>query len=458
MTLSSLIGLDDLYGLGFHGSGVEIAVVDTGINGNHPDLVHGSGSASSFIVKDESFVPAHGYVDQDGHGTFIAGMLIGNGDSSSGAISGLAPQSNLWNLRVLDENGEGEESWTEAALDWIIAQPTKPDILSLSFGSTSTMSSIEGKIKQLWDDGVFVVVAAGNEGPDYFTVDSPGNVLDVMTVGACTSDEYLLSFSSQGPTPGDYYYKPDVVAFGDQVTSLSLTSGYEDGSGTSFAVPFITAGVALLEEATGGAETPDAIKAAILDSCHSIGYSHFMEGAGLPDFDVALALLQDPAWDGVAVLPENVSMPVEDNDATSHATSLDDYMIKPTVILSKNTGTVHVEVEGASSGATTAILEDYSGSGDRQFVVKVQVSKVSPAFGGGTLLVHVKYADDTIAATITVQIAGTGPGIVPFITFIIIVIALAGMILFFAVAYKKGAQAMPRPQCEIDGTCTPIGS
>ena len=63
-----------------------------------------------------------------------------------------------------------------------------------------------------------------------------------------------------------------------------------------------------------------------------------------------------------------------------------------------------------------------------------------------------------IAATITVQIAGTGPGIVPFITFIIIVIALAGMILFFAVAYKKGAQAMPRPQCEIDGTCTPIGS
>ena len=450
-SVSSIIGFDSLYGLGLDGSGIDIAVMDTGINGNHPDLKHGMGSSGSFISKNISFVPGHDHVDQDGHGTFIAGMLIGNGASSGGSIYGLVPGARLWNIRILSENGTGDESWAENALDWIISLPHKPDILSLSFGSATPMPGVESRIKQLWKDGVFVAVASGNDGPNYFTVNSPGNVLDITTVGACTDDKYLLTFSSQGPAPGTYYYKPDLVAFGEKLTSLSISAGYEEGTGTSFAVPFITAGVALLEEATNRTRTPDEIKAAVIDSCRSIGYSYFMEGAGLPNFSGALALLEDPSWNGTAVLPGRVVMPIKESGSSN--VSIEKYMIEPTVILSKNSASISVEVEGDPAGAAATSLEDYEGAGDRQFAVKISVSATSPAFKSGALLVRIKHADGTVAAVITVQIESQAVNIVPIVTFVIITSAFAGLILFFTVAYKKGTRAVSMPQCEIDGTC-----
>lgn len=451
-TISSLMGFDSLYSSGLDGSGVSIAVIDTGINGYHPDLKHGIGSTSSFIAVNQSFVPGHDAIDQDGHGTFIAGMLIGNGDSSSGSTIGMVPDSRLWDLRVLDENGEGDSSWAENALDWIIARPQKPSIISMSFGSTTIMPSIESKIKQLWNDGVFIVVAAGNEGSNSYTIDSPGNVLDVMTVGACTTDGFLLAFSSQGPTTSTYYYKPDIVAFGEALTSLALSSGYTQGSGTSFSVPFITAGVALLEEATGGSRSPDEIKAAILDTCTNLGgYKYYMEGAGLPNFKNALALLEDPSWNGTAVLPKTIAMPLAGNPSSNK--SIEQYMIKPTVILSKNTGTISLSVEGDSSGATSASLEEYDGAGDRQFIVKIYVSTLSPSFKGGNIFVHVMI-NGVVAVTINVQILSrASPSIMPTIIFGIVIIALAGLILFFAVAYRKGERAIAMTQCEIDGIC-----
>jgi serine protease AprX len=290
---------------------VSIVVLDSGVNRFHPDLAHRDGSTEGPIVVNESFVPGETYIDGDGHGTFIGGMLAGNGESSSGSISGLVPGSDIWNVKVLNSTGSGEDTWTESALDWIDGLVAKPDVMSISFGATVSLPGIESRLKKLWNDGVFIVIAAGNEGLEYYMINSPGNVLDVMTVGACTTDGYLLTFSSEGPTSGDYYYKPDIVAFGSGITSLGLHSGYVDGSGTSFAVPFISAGVALLIEATGGTKSPDEIKAAIINSCTPLGYPNFMEGAGLPNFTRALQILQDPSWNGFAVLPGDIEFPIK---------------------------------------------------------------------------------------------------------------------------------------------------
>jgi hypothetical protein len=415
-------------------------------------LKHALGSTGSAFIVNQSFVPGENYIDGDGHGTFISGMLVGNGESSSGSIVGMVPGSRVWNVKVLDDTGEGDETWTENAIDWILAQPSKPDILSLSFGSTMPMPGIESKLKQLWKEGVAIVVASGNEGPEYFTVDSPGSALDLVTVGACTSDEYLLSFSSEGPTIGTYYYKPDLVAFGLEITSLSLSSGYCDGSGTSFSVPFVTAGIALLEQATGGVHSPDEIKAAILSSCHSIGYSYFMEGAGLPNFSAALELLNDPAWSGVFVMPSEIEMPVGKKEGST--ANIDPYKIKPTVIASRTAGQIVVSIEGEAADAFTAKLEEYSGAGDGQFVISIAASTASPAFKSGTVVIRAKLLDGTTIATITVKISGSDPSIAPVIIIGIVVAALVGVIAFFAIAYRKGSRAMPYQQCEIDGTCT----
>ncbi len=186
-------------------------------------------------------------LDHYGHGTLVAGLVAGNGAKSTGrgyfrTFRGAAPNANIINLRVLDENGAGTDSSVIAAIDQAISLAGTYNIrvLNLSLGrpiyESYTLDPICQAVEKAWKAGIVVVVAAGNDGRDlnlnpegYGTIDSPGNDPYVVTVGAMNTrftpqinDDIIASYSSKGPAFIDDVVKPDIVAPGNVVTSLAF--------------------------------------------------------------------------------------------------------------------------------------------------------------------------------------------------------------------------------------------
>src|SRR5215467_6115240 len=225
------------------GTGVGVAVIDSGVYA-HDDLQTADGMASR-IVYSESFVAGDPSTnDAFGHGTHVAGIIAGNGfDSQTGythTYTGLAPNANIINLRVLDANGAGSDSQVIAAIQRAIQLKSTYNIrvINLSLGrrvsESYTLDPLCQAVEQAWKAGIVVVVAAGNFGRDnamntngYATITVPGNDPYVITVGALnthgtdiTSDDTVASFSSKGPTLVDHVVKPDLVAPGNRIVSL----------------------------------------------------------------------------------------------------------------------------------------------------------------------------------------------------------------------------------------------
>src|SRR5438270_1578482 len=231
---------------GYTGSGIGVAVVDSGIS-SHPDL-NGGFLGLSRVVYSQSFVPGtSSAADQYGHGTHIAGLIAGNGASSKGSkythtFQGIAPGANLINLRVLDQNGAGTDSAVIAAISQAIA--LKPwlniRVLNLSLGrpvyESYKLDPVCQAVEKAWKNGIVVVVAAGNNGryqqtDGYSTITAPGNDPYVLTVGAMKpmgtpdrTDDLIASYSSKGPTIVDHIVKPDVVAPGNLLVSTETTA------------------------------------------------------------------------------------------------------------------------------------------------------------------------------------------------------------------------------------------
>ena len=227
---------------GYTGAGIGVALIDSGIS-SHPDL-NGGSWGSSRVVWNQSFVPGNASGnDQYGHGTHIAGLIAGNGASSTGAqysktFEGIAPKATLVNLRVLDQNGVGTDSEVIAAINTAISLKSKFNIrvINLSMGrpvyESYKMDPLCHAVEAAWKSGIVVVVAAGNNGRyqqtnGYGTVTSPGNDPYVITVGAMKTmgtptrvDDLIASYSSKGPTAIDAIAKPDLVAPGNLLVSL----------------------------------------------------------------------------------------------------------------------------------------------------------------------------------------------------------------------------------------------
>src|SRR5580693_3312538 len=214
----------------YTGAGIGVALIDSGVN-SHPDL-NGGFLGLSRVVWNQSFVPGNpSALDQYGHGTHVAGLIAGDGKSSTGkqyskTFEGIAPQANLINLRVLDQNGSGSDSAVIAAIAQAIA--LKPlfniRVINLSLGrpiyETYKLDPLCLAVEAAWKSGIVVVVAAGNNGryqptSGYGTVTSPGNDPYVITVGAMKTmgtptrlDDEMASYSSKGPTGIDHIVKP----------------------------------------------------------------------------------------------------------------------------------------------------------------------------------------------------------------------------------------------------------
>lgn len=253
---------------GYLGKGVGVAIVDTGI-ALHKDFIEGGDRVVGFVdfinQRSEPY-------DDNGHGTHVAGIIGGNGYSSKGKYTGVAPECNLIGVKVLDHRGDGNISDVLAGLQWIMDNRKRYNIriVNISVGTSSKDNLDENSllvqgVNAVWDRGIIVVVAAGNNGPGPMSISTPGISRKVITVGS--SDDNVVvevygsgkskDYSGRGPTPF-CIKKPDIVAPGSNIISCNISRYstrpkssdspmmYTVKSGTSMATPVVSGAIALL--------------------------------------------------------------------------------------------------------------------------------------------------------------------------------------------------------------------
>ena len=267
------------YGTGLNGTGVDVAVLDTGIDHDH--------SAFNNIGWEYDFVDGDNFAeDQNGHGTHVAGIIASNDIT----YRGVAPGATIIPIRVLDKNGVGNSSDVIAGIEWAVDHGA--EIISMSFGGTGGdgTSALSLASDSAVARGVTVVVAAGNKGPDAGTIASPGDASNVITVGAVNDASIIASFSSRGPTT-DGRTKPDIVAPGFEITSTQLNGGFVFKSGTSMSTPHVSGAIALLIQAYQS--DPMEIKEAVTLTAKDLGYDNNTQGTGLIDVDAAYLYLKE---------------------------------------------------------------------------------------------------------------------------------------------------------------------
>src|SRR5262245_16798365 len=302
------------------GAGITVAVLDSGIAAD-PDLTQ----PANRLLAAANFAGDRGaQADAGGHGTHVAGAIAGNGTRSNGEYVGVAPQANVVDVRVLDQNGNGRISSVVRGIEWVLAHRVQYNIrvINLSLGMPARQSyrldPLAGAVEIAWKRGLAVVAAAGNGGPNRGAVDSPGTDPYVVTVGATDdrgtlslTDDLLAPFSSWG-IPPDSSPKPDLVAPGRKIVSLRVPGSYLDSlfpdrvvaakngatyfrlSGTSMATPVVAGAVALLLHRQPGL-TPDQVKA-------------ILTGTAQPYGQTSGATLADPPADGSGLLAAHAAV------------------------------------------------------------------------------------------------------------------------------------------------------
>jgi serine protease AprX len=285
-----VVRADDAWRNGVTGQGITVAVVDTGI-AEVPDLAGRIVQVNEGLGAPRLCKNLSGELDCDdayGHGTFVAGVIAGNGASSGGRWKGVAPAARVLSVKIAGANGAADVSNVLAAIQWVVSFKDVYGIrvLNLSLGTDSTQTyrtdPFNYAVQRAWDAGIAVVVSAGNRGPDPWTISKPADDPWVITVGATDdrgtrtlSDDYLPEFTARGPTLADALPKPDVVAPGAHIISLRapgslvdntypwyVDGSYRRGSGTSMATGVVSGAVALLLQANPAA-TPNRVKYAL---------------------------------------------------------------------------------------------------------------------------------------------------------------------------------------------------
>lgn len=326
--------------LGYDGAGIGVAVIDSGVTNWHNDLADPAAPTTQRVDRFVDFVAGQTQpYDDYGHGTHVAGIVAGNGADSNGARSGIAPEARLVVLKVLDGVGRGRISDVIAAVDYAVTHKSELNIrvLNMSIGAgvyeSYNTDLLTLAAKRAVEEGLVVVAAGGNHGRtddgmvQHGAISAPGNAPWVITVGAAShmgttsrADDTVAAFSSRGPTAYDHAAKPDLVAPGVGIYSLSspgstlyakwhdyLLPGadtapympYLSLSGTSQAAPVVAGTVALMLQANPSL-TPNAVKAILQYTAEMYaGHSFMAQGAGFLNargaVDLALALYAPPA-------------------------------------------------------------------------------------------------------------------------------------------------------------------
>ncbi|MHA5054862.1 S8 family peptidase [Streptomyces sp. SD15] len=284
------IGAPQVWASGNTGEGVDVAVLDTGVDTDHPDL-------ADRVAATEDFVPGESVVDGNGHGTHVASTIAGTGDASDGKERGVAPGAKLHIGKVLSDDGYGQDSWVLAGMEWA-ARDQHAKIISMSLGGRPTDGTdpLSMAVDTLSEEtGALFTIAAGNAGPDRFSVGAPGAADAALTVGAVDGSDSLADFSSRGPRVGDGGVKPDLTAPGVDILAARShyapegSGWYQTLSGTSMATPHVAGAAALL-----AAEHPDwtgrQLKNALVSTTKATPqYSPFEGGTGRLDIATTTA-------------------------------------------------------------------------------------------------------------------------------------------------------------------------
>ena len=282
--------------LGLSGKGITIAYIDTGIH-SHLDfkLIRDRVVFFKDFISDKNSM-----YDDNGHGTFVTGVGSGSGYLSGGKFSGIAPCSNIISLKALDKRGEAGSEKILDAMQWVYDNHKKFNIrvVCMSFGSEplGINDPMMKGAEALWKEGVVVVAAAGNSGPEYETIKSPGVSPYILTVGGFDDARFedggfdrknfkIANFSSRGPA--FRRYKPDIVAPSVNINSCGIKESYVKLSGTSVATPMIAGMSALLLERNSWL-SPNDVKRILISSASAITHNRNLEGYGFPNIRRAL--------------------------------------------------------------------------------------------------------------------------------------------------------------------------
>jgi serine protease AprX len=298
-----------LWQKGDTGSGVDVAVLDTGID-PLPDF------AGRLVGGVDLSGEGNPLYDGYGHGTFVAGLIAGNGASSNGTYMGEAPGAGLVAVKVAGASGQTDLATVIAGVGWTIDNRAAFHIgvLNMSLGyqplESTAIDPLDTAVEKAWLSDIAVVASAGNAGPFDGTILSPGDDPLVVTVGALddmaqrnVSKDTMTRFSSAGPTNPDGWLKPDLVTSGRSVVSLRapgsfIANNYPSswvgannfvGSGTSFSAAVASGALALLLAAHPG-YVPNTVKAALLATTDPgpVG-NPFVDGHGALDVGAAVA-------------------------------------------------------------------------------------------------------------------------------------------------------------------------
>jgi len=257
------------------GKGMTIAILDTGCDVTHPDLKERIIGGRNFTDDDKGNQEV--YRDYNGHGTHVAGTIAATQNQKG--VVGVAPESNLLIVKVLDQNGSGQYDWIINGIYYAIEQ--KVDIISMSLGGPDDVKELHEAIQKAVDHHILVVCAAGNEGDGQDATnefDYPGSYNEVISVGAINLDRQIADFSNSNN-------EVDLVAPGETILSTYLDGKYATLSGTSMATPHVSGALALIKDLADQSFERDLtvpeLYAQLIKRTVPLGHSPKLEGNGM---------------------------------------------------------------------------------------------------------------------------------------------------------------------------------
>lgn len=270
-----------------HGKGTVVAILDTGCQPDHPDLTGRIISGRNFTADFNG--DANDFSDNNGHGTHVAGTVAAS-LQPNGKIVGVAPETQLLILKVLNGEGSGDYagiiSGIQYAIDWRGPNGEKTTVISMSLGGPDNVPELHDAVKRAVDNGIPIVCAAGNEGDDSHSTDEfayPGAYGEVIQVGAVDFNRKIAPFSNTNN-------EIDLVAPGINIYSAYPGSQYATLSGTSMATPHVSGALVLIKniaEMEFARELTEAeLYAQLVRRTVPLGYPKTAEGNGLLALDI----------------------------------------------------------------------------------------------------------------------------------------------------------------------------